>query len=208
MLGVFSDSAQNGVDKSLRFAQALAKESLESLPADRDVSFVLYLTLMLLPAEQGGILQEGSCKRNLVWTRGTGGGKVIFALLEEIVTLQASFTPINVWEPSFQRPLTWAFIMRSKGNDRNWNQCRRSKIQNSFEDPLEVILQISNFGGVGRARSSKRSNDRCNNGNKRTCCSGNRGATVLTLGEGFTSKLVFGVVKILAKTVTSGRSSH
>ena len=52
--------------------------------------------LVLLPVEQSGILQEGSLKRNLVWARGTDGGKVIFALLEEIVTLQVSFTPINV----------------------------------------------------------------------------------------------------------------
>ena len=66
MLGVLPDSAPDGINKSLGLAQALAKEDLESLPADRDVSLVLYLTLVLLPAEQGGILQEDSCKRNLV----------------------------------------------------------------------------------------------------------------------------------------------
>ena len=87
MLRVFPDSVPDGVDKSLGLAQALAKESLESLPADRDVSLVLYLTLVLLPLEQSGILQEGSCKQNSVWARDTGGGKVIFILLEETVTL-------------------------------------------------------------------------------------------------------------------------
>ena len=51
MLRVFSDGTPDGVNKSLGFAQALAKEGLESLPADRDVSFVFYLTLVLLPAE-------------------------------------------------------------------------------------------------------------------------------------------------------------
>ena len=87
MLGVLLDGAPDGVDESLGFAQALAKEGLESLPADRGVSLVLYLALVLLPAEQGGILQEGSRKRNSVRARGNGGSKVIFALLEEIVTL-------------------------------------------------------------------------------------------------------------------------
>ena len=62
MLGVLPDSASDGVDKSLGLAQALAKEGLESLPADRDVSLVLYFTLVLLPLEQGGVLQESSCK--------------------------------------------------------------------------------------------------------------------------------------------------
>ena len=109
MLGVFPDSAPDGVNKSLGLAQALAKEGLKSLPADRDFSLVLYLTLVLLPSEQGGIFKEGSRKRKSVWARGTGSGKVIFALLKEIVILRVSFTLINVWEPSVQRPLTWAF---------------------------------------------------------------------------------------------------
>ena len=56
MLGLLPDGTPDGVDKSLGFAQTLAKEGLESLPADRGVSLVLYLTLVLLPAEQGGVL--------------------------------------------------------------------------------------------------------------------------------------------------------
>ena len=118
MLEIFPDSAPDGVNKSLGLAQVLAKESFESLSANRDISLVLYLTLVLLPSEEGGILQENSHQQNSVWACGTGGGKVIFALLEEIVTLQVSFTLINVQEPSFQRPFTWAFIVRSGGNVR------------------------------------------------------------------------------------------
>ena len=57
MLGVLPDSAPDGVNKSLRLAQALAKKGLESLPADKDVSLILYFMLVLLPSEQGGILQ-------------------------------------------------------------------------------------------------------------------------------------------------------
>ena len=87
MLGVISNSALDGFDKNLGFAQALAKESLETLLANKDVSLVLYLMLVLLPAKQGGIIEKGSRKRNSVWAYSTGSGKVIFALLEEIVTL-------------------------------------------------------------------------------------------------------------------------
>ena len=101
MLGVLSDSAPDGVDESLGFAQALAKKGLESLSADKDVNLVLYSTLVLLLAEQGGIFQEGSRKQVLVQVRGTGSGEVIFVLLEEIRTLQVSFILINIWEPSF-----------------------------------------------------------------------------------------------------------
>ena len=96
MLGVRPDSALDDVDESFGLVQALAKKSLESLLADRDISLVLYFTLVLLLLEQGGIFQEGSCKRNSILARGTGGGEVIFALLEEIVTFYMSFTPINV----------------------------------------------------------------------------------------------------------------
>ena len=56
MLGVFPNSTPDGIDKSLGFAQALAKEGLKSLVANRDVSLGLYLMLVLLPVEQGGIL--------------------------------------------------------------------------------------------------------------------------------------------------------
>ena len=106
MLGVLPDGTPDVVNESLGFAQALAKEGLESFPADMAISLVLYLTLVLLLVEQGGVFQEGSCKRNSVQAYGISGSEVIFALLEEIVVPQVHFTPINVREPSFRRPLT------------------------------------------------------------------------------------------------------
>ena len=66
MLGVLFYSAPDGINKSLGFAQALAKESLELFSAHRDVSLVLYLTRVLLSLEQSGIFQEASRKQNLV----------------------------------------------------------------------------------------------------------------------------------------------
>ena len=51
MLEVLPDSILDGIDKSLGFAQALVKEYFESLPADGDISLLLYLMLVLLLAE-------------------------------------------------------------------------------------------------------------------------------------------------------------
>ena len=96
MVGVLPNSVLDSVNKSLRFDQALTKESFKSLQADKNDSLVLYFILVLLPAEQSGIFQKNCCKRNLVWVRSTGGGKVIFILLEEIMTSQVNFTLINV----------------------------------------------------------------------------------------------------------------
>ena len=98
--------------------------------------------------------------------------------------------------------------MRDGGNNGGRNRCWRSGIQNDLEDPLEVILQVSNCGGVGGARSSKRSNNRYSSGSRITCRGGSTGATVATLGGGSASELVFAVVRILARTATSIGSSY
>ena len=100
MLKVFSNSISDDINKGLRFAQTLMKKGFEFLLSNKDISFVFYLTLVLLPAEQGGVFYKSSCKRNLVWLHGTSNGKVIFALLEDIIAFYISFTLVNVWEPS------------------------------------------------------------------------------------------------------------
>ena len=51
MLGVFFDSKPDSINKSLGLTQAFIKEDLEFPPNDRDVCLVLYLMLVLLPAE-------------------------------------------------------------------------------------------------------------------------------------------------------------
>ena len=62
MLEIFSNSAQHGIDKSLRFAQTLTKKEFEFLPGDKDVGFIFYLLLLLLPAKQNGILEKSGSK--------------------------------------------------------------------------------------------------------------------------------------------------
>ena len=58
MLKVLSDSVLNGVDKSLGFAWALAKEILESFSTHKDVSLVFYLILVLLPTDQNSFFKK------------------------------------------------------------------------------------------------------------------------------------------------------
>ena len=62
MLGVFPNSAPDSVNKDLGLTHALAKEGLEFLLVYslvyRDLSLILHLPLVLLPAKQGGILEE------------------------------------------------------------------------------------------------------------------------------------------------------
>ena len=56
MLGVFFNSTPEDVNKSLWFAQTLTKEGFEFFPSDKNVVFILYFTLVLLPAEQGNVI--------------------------------------------------------------------------------------------------------------------------------------------------------
>ena len=213
MLEVLLDSALDGIDKNLKFAQTLTKKTFKSLSADENVSLVLYFTIVLLPAEQGGIFQENDRKWNSIWACGTGSSKVIFTLLEEIVTLQVSFTLINIQEPSFQRPLTCVFIVRSCDNDGSRKRCRsrkrkRSSLKNGLDDPLKVIHWLPNHRGVGGAKNNTRSDNKCNNGSRSMCHGESRSVTVAILGGGSASKLVFAVVRILARTLMSRGLSH
>ena len=62
MLGVFSKSTPDGINKDLELTQVLAKKGLEFFPSDGDVGLILYLLLVLLPAKQGSIFKESSGK--------------------------------------------------------------------------------------------------------------------------------------------------
>ena len=72
------------------------KECREFLLGDRDVRLILYLLIVLLPAKQGGILEEGGGKWDPILTLSPGNRKMVLILLEEIIALQISFTLIYV----------------------------------------------------------------------------------------------------------------
>lgn len=58
ILTVCFDNAQNTITKNVRPFQALKQEGFEFFPSDRDVSFLLYLVLMLFSLEQGRLLKK------------------------------------------------------------------------------------------------------------------------------------------------------
>ena len=62
MLEVILNSAPHSVDKGLGLTQALTKKGLEFFPGDGDVNLILHFLLVLLPAKQGGILEESGGK--------------------------------------------------------------------------------------------------------------------------------------------------
>ena len=62
MLGVFLNSALDGVDGGFRLTQAFTKKSFEFLLGDGDISFIFHLLLILLPAKQDDIFDKGGNK--------------------------------------------------------------------------------------------------------------------------------------------------
>ncbi len=58
---------------------------------------------MLVPAKADPATKERSGKKYWIRPSGTGGGKMIFTLLAEVVALHVGFTMVEVWEPGFER---------------------------------------------------------------------------------------------------------
>ena len=68
----------------------LIKKGLKLLPSDRDVNFIIYVSLILLPLEQGSFPKKSDGKEYPVVFFGRGGGKRVFVLLTEVITLHIS----------------------------------------------------------------------------------------------------------------------
>ena len=51
---------------------------------------------MLLPIEVDPIPEERGCKRDLVWSGGSAVSKMVFTLLEKVITLHVGSTTIDV----------------------------------------------------------------------------------------------------------------
>ena len=93
---VLSNNASDGINKSLELTQALAKKDLKFFLDNGDVDLIFNFPRILLLAKQGNILKEFGGKWHPVLTLGLGDSKMVLTLLEEVITLQVSFTPIYV----------------------------------------------------------------------------------------------------------------
>ena len=98
MLEILLNNTPNNVNKGNKLIQALIKKGFELFPSDGNIGFILHLLLMLLPAKQDGIFEETGCKWHTILTFGPNNGKIVFTLLEKVITLQVSFILIYVWE--------------------------------------------------------------------------------------------------------------
>ena len=62
MLAILPNNILDGIDESLYFTQVLIKKGFKFFLGNENVSLIFYVMLVLLLAEQGGVLQESGCK--------------------------------------------------------------------------------------------------------------------------------------------------
>ena len=157
---------------------------------------------MLLPIEQSLFLKEVGCKKHVVWSFGSSGRKIVFTLLDKVITLHVDLTAVQLWKPSLQGSLVRT-VWKTK-----WlgSKSRKPSLQNGFMDPLEVCLWVSDHwinGGRNKSRSSRQSRS----GSTRP--SRSRGINVITLSGSKTSGLIFANWRrVLTRATASRRSGH
>ena len=59
-------------------------------------TFTFYLPFILLSTKVDVVSQKKGCKRNLVWSGGSAGGKMVFALLTEVITFHVRPIAVDV----------------------------------------------------------------------------------------------------------------
>ena len=74
----------------------MTKKGFELFSSDRNCAFGFMLLLVLLPTKVDAVTQKRYCKGNAIGLFGSGGGKVILALLAEIIAFHVELTIIDV----------------------------------------------------------------------------------------------------------------
>lgn len=82
------------------------QKGFEIIPHNRNYLISFKLLLVLLPMKQGLVLEERGSKENLVKTSGSGCGKVIFALPNEVVVVHVGLILIHVRCSGFEKSLS------------------------------------------------------------------------------------------------------
>lgn len=88
ILIVSFDEVLNIIKEGLVFTQALTQESLEFFSGNRDIGLVFYHILILLLSKQDYLFENDGSKWYFILVYGSGGGKIVFILLEKDVSLQ------------------------------------------------------------------------------------------------------------------------
>lgn len=85
------------------------QKCLELVAGKKNQTFAFQLPLMLLPAEINIILEKKCCKKNMVRSFYSSGGKIVFALLTEIIADHVIITLIKTRKAYLEKILNKTF---------------------------------------------------------------------------------------------------
>lgn len=85
--GVWFNLSPVAIDKGSGVSQGLPKKYFKLVPGNQNRAVSFQLSLLLLLTEVDLIPKKGNCKRDLIQPGGSSGGKIIFILLTEDITL-------------------------------------------------------------------------------------------------------------------------
>ena len=102
---------------------------------------------MLLPTEVDLVSQEKSYKRDSIWFGGFIGGKMVFTLLAEVITLHMGSIIVDVWGLGLE------LISRSRST---LQEGLEEHLNDSVQVPLAITINV-NIIGRWSLKGSKRS---------------------------------------------------
>lgn len=88
------------IEKSLSLTQTLLQEGFKFFLDNKNVSLIFYFILVLLLLKQNFCFEKNSDKQFIILARNFDGGKIVFTLLDEGITLCVLFTLILIKSPS------------------------------------------------------------------------------------------------------------
>ena len=134
VLEISLNPAPDGIHERPGVPETLSEECLELNP--RQGSHCLASKLVLVPTKADSITKEQSCKRGTVKASGTGGSKMVFTLLTEVVAFYVRLSIIEIGEPSLQLALSVS------GGFGTTSLGLKERVHAKLRYPLKVFLGI------------------------------------------------------------------
>lgn len=134
----------------VKLIQDLIQKSLEFFLNNKNINLIFYFMSILLLLELVYFFEKSDHKWPFILVSSSGGYKVVFVLLEKVITILVGFTPVYIEEPNFQQ----FFLECVQGN--NYKNLERSDFQKSFKDGLKVFFERSNYNNINGGKNNKR----------------------------------------------------
>ena len=115
VFSVLFDLTPETIHKDFQITQVFVQKRLEFLPSRWNQSFIIQLLLKLLLAEIYAVLKERCSKKYVVRFFCSGGGKMVFTLLTEIVAGHLVVILINIRKTCLERAFLRVFCSRGSG---------------------------------------------------------------------------------------------